>query len=679
MRDKFKNREKREKVTPKQKRLSAGSERTAQIPESLVEEASKKDNTCECFLYTPKEIWDTVYDYYSSKYSSVRMFGTSAIQELIKAYSSSNYPTNILFIASNEVEVSKLMELVAYLSEGNIHSKAFQVIVVFYHCDENSMSLLANTVGFSFLRLKVDNKLTHSVMDKIMGQLIERTLPFSEPEKSVVNKRAVTKTDTFSTDLASIQKEMELIRSKPISQLENVVSKVEDILSESTSLADDRQNLSELPILSYLDSVSEDLANQLDVLTSSNSPAVRQRVEETLKAKLLISSMESKELEKVLEHIMLRAEARAESTEKEFQRNLMELENLKDMERDEEELLKLRDMMKKNVQDKLSHYVNQIVALKKVQGLLAYSESKVKTELQTALEKADGFVDEELVSTVNLVVARAEAKHEAFVAKLQETDRHKNEIINKASEIIKDLKEIIKVDDIIIDKLRYRVKTLEGINVVKRVYGVSKLEEVGKVIIRQPDTGLSGFMRHWNLTPDLIIYLSGANYSDYLDQESVPYTLFLPTTWDKSENFIRIKKEELDMDILKEIVSKASSYSAELHRIIFIVDADIPENYKKYLCTEVKKVIHWTDSTKNKLMGVNLSLSHIKDIPLYQNDVVITDTINDNKERLKIKSLLGQPTNLIKPILVPPINIDVPTHQLEDYHLKIVKTIYSKI
>ena len=658
------------------------TEPTKGIDKGLVKEASEVSTTEQVFIYAPPNIWDNIIRYYGENFINLEVYGSSLVTTIDEDYMQNAQVRNIIAFAGSTLELQRIAEFASRLSKLKISSKVVSIAIVLLNNTPHDVLNALNRGNMSLSVMAV-NSITNEVLNNIIAHVIENMKPYIiDTEVKPVTEKAKPKSmDLSNTSISDIKSELERVKSSPLTKSRDIYATVEKIVNESKDVIEMDRNLNEVPHMQYLDEISSEISSDLEKLLIKGDKASKERITEMVKLKLYVTGLKAKETETILNEIIARAEIRAGIESEDYRKSMIEYGEIGKASTDSEieTLISQRELGKKEVSVKIRAYASTVRKVQAPATLLAFREDGLHDELRKTLVNSSGLLTHEMEDLIRGTMERYKTVRNEAMAKKKEYEDTLREAVNKGSEIIKDLTDIIALDDIIIDKLvgMQGSKSSRPIMVAD-----SKFEELSSLVVRVPDTGLGSFYKHIRDPRNLLtIYFQGGNPSRKITEGSIDYKAFLREDWTIEGNKIVVPEGSVDLNVITNVLDKTKVLASKFSRIIVMVDIDQSQKVKTFLLSEIPISTVWTDGQLQNVNTVANLLATIRSTKSIARNVIINKADFTENGKTKYETLLASIENRVKIIQVPEIScseIDRPTHELSNEVLSVISSALSK-
>ena len=672
---------KKQKVQPTEKKA---------LNKSLVNEVAQVSDIEQVFIYAPPGIWDSIIKYYSNNFVNLEVYGSSLYTNLEEDYMQNAHVRNIIVFATTTMELQKAAEFIFKLSNLGISSDLISVAVVLLNGIPHD---ILNTFKGRTPVIKAMSvtTLTDEVLNNIIGHVIEKMAPYktSTPIQPVTEKAKSRGMNLSNTDIVSVKEELARIKEAPLNRTRDVYATIETIINEHKDVMQMSGAMNEIPHMQYLDNISKEISGDIELLLKRGDQSSKERIVEAVKMKLFVSGLKARETETILNTIIERAEARAGTEAEAYRKAMAEYGELQTQDIDDTEISQLigkRELGKQEVTEKIKSYASTVRQIQAPALMLAYTEDTLYEDLSTILSQAGGILTNDVENGIEKAMKHFKASKAIAMTKKNDYDESLRTVINKASAIIKNLTEIIEVDDILIDRLLTENKRLK--NGVGRpiMIAESKFVEVASVTMRVPGTGLSEFLAHNNYDSNMVIYIPDDSMTEFerlefRGQNPISNKAFLREDWDsKTQNTIII--EDADVNTVSNVLEKVKVIAGRYKKIVVIVDIGQQPALKNFLLKEIPIVTIWTDGEIDNLSKVINQLASMRAIKSVTRTVIINRSDYTESGKYKYQSLLGAQENRIGIVQIPAIpseELDKPTHLVNNQVLAVVSTALNKL
>lgn len=577
----------------------------------------QKEMQQNIFLYAPKTNFISIQKYINENYTGAVVMGTSALADVIDVYKQKLNCQNVIMFVGSEEELTGLIPFIEFLI--SIKRRNPEVLNIYIIICKNVRNVILKNVNAINLCNILQTQsgietLSAQNVDDVMAEVVKRQPTYLDTkiEKVSIPKKAKRRKTVDANNLFRLKNidelKKEVNQNRSSTDDEKLYNKLRNSLLEAKSVEDVNNMVDMIPELSVLKEYADELNEYLE--ESDGSLSISQLNEIAL-SKLELNNLQQEVLEEIFGSVIKYAE-RSADVENEKVRNynrgiVANLEKVDDT--DVAKLLEQREVLKERVTAGFTKYKTMVQATANAIEAQRILTQQLQTSLKPILE--DGTfskIDNDTKVVTKEVMLNLEKLKRKHVQENKDVQNTMMETLSYVNSLYRELNVVIKLDDVIIDKLiedKNRAETAS----INKIYNVDNELKARSKVLYVLDKG--DFRKLTKAIYDRS-FLVVTNISELEFSEKVKVqtsTQFVEGDYtERDVNVVRIMDWE-DRDRLEDrvnlMISKLKFISKYFKKVIFIFDDNIDDYIRNKVLDEVAEFIVMTDIEKEKLIKTN--------------------------------------------------------------------------
>lgn len=577
----------------------------------------KKEMQQNIFLYAPKTNFISIQKYINENYTGAVVMGTSALADVIDVYKQKLNSQNVIMFVGSEEELTGLIPFIEFLI--NIKKRNPEVLNIYIIICKNVRNvILKNVKSINLCNILQTQSgietLSAQNVDDVMAEVVKRQPTYldNKIEKVSIPKKAKRRKTVDANNLFRLKNLDELKRevnqNRSSADDEKLYNKLRNSLLEAKSVEDVNNMVDMIPELSVLKEYADELNEYLEEADGTLSVS---QLNEIALSKLELNTLQQEVLEEIFGSVISYAERNAD-VENEKVRNynrgiVANIEKVDDS--DVAKLLEQREILKEKVTAGFTKYKTMVQATANAIEAQRILTQQLQSSLKPILE--DGTfskIDHDTKVVTKEVMINLEKLKRKHVQENKDVQNTMMETLSYVNSLYREMNVVIKLDDVIIDKLiedKNRAETAS----INKIYTVDNELKARSKVLYVLDK--SDFRKLTKAIYDRS-FLVVTNIPELEFSEKVKVQTsnqFVESDYtEKDVNVVRIMDWE-DRDRLEDrvnlMISKLKFISKYFKKVIFIFDDNIDDYIRNKVLDEVAEFIVMTDIEKENLIKTN--------------------------------------------------------------------------
>lgn len=595
---------------------------TKPTKQDISENYSQIQQVQNVFMYMTPSYFSGVQKYYNDTFEDINVLGTSSIVNLTKEFQRRTICNVILLFAFYDEEVGNLYTFLKSIGFEDLDRRLLNVLLVPREDVDISLisedPVLKNFVSTSE-PIVVDkmHPLKGSLLDRVMSGVVQNQPVYVEKKEPVRPKPVKHKEPTIAKiynigDMTKFQERVARVKRKTYGpgmkdQLLTAVAGMSENNASTESI------LEQVPHMKIIQQASKQLDDAIEELSAS--PFAKRDLEELIETRFLMANLKTAELQSIMSEIIDKVNAKLNVCESTL--NDMNLDCVKELnaaKANNEELMKLRKRIKKEIRRKYTDFKLFVQAISNAEVVQANVGTLECNRISELVAAHQNIIPTSQLSTIVAGNKKMNMSVQKCVEDKKTAERRLAQAIEFTNEAFKEFNLLSQVDDLIINNYQNIVEKLEGESIVHR-YTDTVFKAIGVNIVAIKDSGIQTIFKLIKGKHDLFIYIGDGNQK--ISENEYTLADFMEPDWSYDETaVININKYTTAKSInntktVDRIIDKLNYVARSFNNIYIIQEVEVDSeelDSKLFLrcVSEVGSLVYFSTLHEEKARTINM-------------------------------------------------------------------------